>query len=53
MNYSEQERELARRGYCYMANSNAGNGMRKRVRVITNEKRADLIFDWAAFEAHN
>jgi hypothetical protein len=52
MNYNQHEIEMARKGYVYAKNSNAGNGMRKRVKVLTNEKRDDLIFDVYAYADH-
>lgn len=52
MTFSPDELDMARKGYVYYAQSVTSNGMRKCVKVLTNEKRSDLIFDRPAYEAH-
>lgn len=53
MVYTKQEMDMARKGYVYFARTEGAGGYRKRATRIDNIPRADLVFDWPAFEAHN
>jgi len=53
MEYTQDELDMARKGYVYYAAVAPGQAYRKQVRNIHGEDRAKLIFDWPAYECHS
>ena len=53
MNFTAKELDMARKGYVYFAKVEGNSPYRKRVSSIEAIRRADLVFDWPAYEAHN
>lgn len=53
MRYTAKELDMARKGYVYYAKVEGNSPYRKRVKNIEAISRADLTFDWPAYEAHH
>lgn len=53
MNYTQTEKDMARKGYVYYAKTVGSGGYRKRATVIDNTPRSELIFDWPAYECRH
>lgn len=53
MGFTKQELDMARKGYVYFAKTEGAGAFRKRATRIDNLPRAELIFDWPAYEAHH
>lgn len=53
MDYTQEELDLARKGYVYYNAVAPGQAYRKQVRDIRGVDRKELVFDWFAYECHN
>jgi hypothetical protein len=52
MTFTDLEKDMARRGYVYLADSGRETGFRKQVRSLDGRSRDALIFDVPAYECH-
>lgn len=52
MKYTATELDMARKGYVYYSKTEGQSPYRKKVKNIEAIERADLVFDWPAYEAH-
>lgn len=48
--FTAVEREMARRGFVYLAKPQGAGSLRNVVRNLDQFKRGDLVFDWPAYE---
>lgn len=50
--FTDQEHDMARRGYVYYVDSGKMTGFRKQCRNLAGQKREALIFDRPAYQTH-